>query len=51
VRVCEPEALTYHSPSAVSLYKKRVAGCRLRDVIGRSPGRPAKSASKKGKGS
>jgi Fe-S-cluster-containing hydrogenase component 2 len=33
VRFCEPGALTYRLPSAVSLYKKRVVGRRLVEVL------------------
>jgi Fe-S-cluster-containing hydrogenase component 2 len=32
VRFCEPEALTYKLPSAVSLHKMRVAGRRLMEL-------------------
>jgi Fe-S-cluster-containing hydrogenase component 2 len=34
VRFCEPEALTYKPPPAVSLYKKRIAGRRLVEAFG-----------------
>ena len=33
VRFCEPGALAYKAPAAVSLHKKRVAGRRLLDVM------------------
>jgi Fe-S-cluster-containing hydrogenase component 2 len=39
VRFCEPGALTYESPSAASMAKKRVAGRRLLEGIVRSAGR------------
>jgi carbon-monoxide dehydrogenase iron sulfur subunit len=38
VRFCEPGALTYKLPAAVSLDKKRDAGRRLLAVLGRPPG-------------
>ncbi len=34
VRFCEPGALTYKTPAAVGMDKKRVAGRRLREVLG-----------------
>jgi carbon-monoxide dehydrogenase iron sulfur subunit len=37
VRFCEPGALTYQPPAAVSLYKKRVAGRRLVEALGARP--------------
>jgi carbon-monoxide dehydrogenase iron sulfur subunit len=37
VRFCEPGALTYLAPAAVSLYKKRVAGRRLVEALGTRP--------------
>jgi Fe-S-cluster-containing hydrogenase component 2 len=37
VRFCEPEALTYRSPSTVNIDKKRVAARRLLDVLGSRP--------------
>ena len=33
VRFCEPGALAYKAPAAVSLHKKRVAGRRLLEVM------------------
>jgi len=36
VRYCEPGALTFKRPVAVSMDKKRVAGRRLLDAVGRS---------------
>ena len=39
VRFCEPGALTCKLPSVVSMAKKRVAGRRLLEGIGRSTGR------------
>jgi carbon-monoxide dehydrogenase iron sulfur subunit len=44
VRFCEPGALTYKAPAAVSLHKKRVAGRRLLQVMnaqraGKAPGK------------
>jgi carbon-monoxide dehydrogenase iron sulfur subunit len=34
VRFCQPGALTFRLPTAISLHKKRVAGRRLLDVLG-----------------
>jgi Fe-S-cluster-containing hydrogenase component 2 len=39
VRLCEPGALTYRSPSAVSVARKRAAGHRLLEGIVRVSGR------------
>jgi Fe-S-cluster-containing hydrogenase component 2 len=44
VRFCEPGALAYKAPAAVSLHKKRVAGRRLLEVLnphrtGKVPGK------------
>ena len=41
VRLCQPGALTYELPPAVSLYKKRVAARRLAEGLGSKPARGA----------